>query len=69
MAPGSWLDGRALEEARPAEEGVPVLGIASPNGDWFGTPAGHTRLAPEDTRVVYGRSECHTPHSRKGRRP
>lgn len=54
---GSWLDGSSLEEARPAAEGVLVLGIASPTGEWFGTPAGDTRLGPEDTLVVYGRSD------------
>lgn len=57
VTPGSWLDGQSLEEARPAEEGVLVLGVASPNGDWLGTPAGDTRLGPEDTLVVYGRSD------------
>jgi hypothetical protein len=55
---GSSLDGRALEEARPAEEGVLVLGVATPGGDWFGTPAGDTRLDAGDTLMVYGRAEA-----------
>ena len=57
VVPGSWLDGRTLVEARPAEEGVLGLRVASPNGDWLGTPAGDTPLGPEDTLVVYRRSD------------
>jgi hypothetical protein len=55
---GSWLDGRTLEEARPADEGVLVLGVSSPDGEWFGTPSGDTRFRAEDTLVVYGRAEA-----------
>jgi hypothetical protein len=55
---GGWLDGRSLSEARTAEEGVLVLGIASPDGEWLGTPRGDTRPGAGDTLVVYGRSEA-----------
>lgn len=56
--PGSWCDGRTLEEGQPAEEGVLVRGIATADGDWFGTPAGDTRLGSDDTLVVDGRTEA-----------
>jgi len=58
IEPGSWLDGRTLAEARPQKEGVLVLGIASEEGEWFGTPAGDTRLGVGETLVVYGRAEA-----------
>jgi Trk K+ transport system NAD-binding subunit len=53
---GGWLDGRTLAEVRPAEEGVLVLGVASPDGEWLGTPRGDTLIAAGDTLVVYGRT-------------
>lgn len=58
VEPDGWLDGRSLGQARPAEEGVLVLGVASPNGDWLGTPGQDTELAAGDTLVVYGRTEA-----------
>nr|WP_242463849.1 TrkA C-terminal domain-containing protein [Thiococcus pfennigii] len=53
-----WLDGRTLAEARPAAEGVLVLGVSSPGGEWLGTPGGETRVVAGDTLVVYGRTEA-----------
>ncbi|AGA90187.1 hypothetical protein Thimo_1393 [Thioflavicoccus mobilis 8321] len=53
-----WLDGRTLAEARPAAEGVLVLGVSSPGGEWLGTPGGETRVGAGDTLVVYGRTEA-----------
>lgn len=56
VEPGGWLDGRTLAEVRPAEEGVLVLGVASPEAEWLGTPRGDTLIAAGDTLVVYGRT-------------
>ncbi len=53
-----WLAGRLLAEARPAAEGILVLGINESSGRWFGTPGGDTRLGAGDTLVVYGRTEA-----------
>ena len=53
---GGWLDGRTLAEARPAEEGVLVLGVGTKAGRWLGTPGGDTRLEAGDTLVAYGRT-------------
>jgi hypothetical protein len=55
---GGWLAGRSLAEARPAAEGILVLGINESSGCWFGTPDGDTRLGAGDTLVVYGRTEA-----------
>jgi hypothetical protein len=58
IEPGSWLAGRTLEQARPNEEGVLVLGVVSPKGEWFGTPDGDTLLEGGQTLVVYGRADA-----------
>lgn len=58
VEPGSWLDGRTLAEARPAAEGVLVLGVSSPYGEWLGTPGGDTKVGAGDTLVVYGRTDA-----------
>ncbi|EGV30815.1 TrkA-C domain protein [Thiorhodococcus drewsii AZ1] len=55
---GSWLDGQPLRALRPAEEGVMVLGIAKPNGEWLGTPGGDTVARSGDRLIVYGRTEA-----------
>jgi len=58
IEPRNWLDGRTLAETRPQKEGVVVLGAASAEGKWFGTPAGDTRLSAGETLIVYGRAEA-----------
>jgi NhaP-type Na+/H+ and K+/H+ antiporter len=58
VEPGTWLEGRALSDLRPADEGVLVLGIVTRDGDWLGTPAGDTRPRAGDTLVVYGRTRA-----------
>lgn len=57
VADGSWLDGQPLRALRPAEEGVMVLGIAKPSGEWLGTPGGDTVARSGDRLIAYGRTE------------
>lgn len=58
VEPDSWLDGLTLNEARPKDEGVLVLGVVSREGEWFGTPAGDTKVRGGETLVVYGRGDA-----------
>ncbi len=51
---GDWLAGHTLEQLRLANEGVLVLGIEKPNGEYLGAPRGHTRLEPDDCLILYG---------------
>ncbi len=54
---GDWLAGHTLEQLRLANEGVIVLGIEKPNGDYVGAPRGLTRLEVDDCLIVYGTQE------------
>jgi hypothetical protein len=54
---GDWLAGHTLEQLRLANEGVLVLGIEKLNGDYVGTPRGHTRLEVDDCLILYGQQE------------
>ena len=54
---GDWLAGHTLEQLRLANEGVLVLGIEKPNGDYLGAPRGHTRLEADDCLILYGQQE------------
>lgn len=54
---GDWLAGYTLEQLRLANEGVLVLGIEKPNGDYLGAPRGHTRLEVDDCLILYGQQE------------
>ena len=57
LRPGDWLAGHTLEDLRLANEGVLVLGIEKPNGDYLGAPRGHTRLEVDDCLILYGQQE------------
>lgn len=52
---GDWLAQRQLEELDLIGEGVLVLGITRPTGDYMGAPTGATRIDPGDTVLLYGR--------------
>ena len=54
---GDWVAGRRLDEIDLPSEGVRVLGVVRPDGEYLGAPAGSTRVEPADTLVLYGRSE------------
>ncbi len=50
----SWLAGRTLDETELAQEGVLVLGIDGPDGDYIGAPHGRYEVEPGDVLVLYG---------------
>jgi K+/H+ antiporter YhaU regulatory subunit KhtT len=51
-----WLAGQTLAELKLRDEGLVVLGILRPDGSYLAVPNGDTRVEPEDTLVLYGRS-------------
>jgi hypothetical protein len=53
----SWLAGRTLSELRLRSEGVSVLGVLTPQGEYIGAPPPHQRFAAGDRLLMYGRSE------------
>ncbi|HJV04144.1 MAG TPA: TrkA C-terminal domain-containing protein [Actinomycetota bacterium] len=58
VEPQDWLADRTLAELRLADEGVLVLGIEQPGGEFLGTPRGDTVLHAEDVLVLYGRTSA-----------
>ena len=50
-----WVANRPLSEARLRDEGIVVLGIQRPGGNYLGAPDGGTRILPGDTLILYGR--------------
>ncbi|HZG37003.1 MAG TPA: TrkA C-terminal domain-containing protein [Gaiellaceae bacterium] len=55
VADDSWLAGRTLDDLSLRSEGIRVLGIARPDGTYFGAPIGTARVAAGDIVVVYGK--------------
>lgn len=55
IEPESWLASRPLEHLSLPAEGVRVLGVLRPDGDYIGAPAPELRLRPGDRLIVYGR--------------
>ncbi len=53
---GDWLAGHTLGDLALPEEGVLVLAIVRPGGEFRGTPKGHTRVEGGDVLLLYGRS-------------
>lgn len=51
-----WLAGRSLGELKLRDEGVVVLGVRKPNGEYAGVPRGTTILEPGDVLLLYARS-------------
>jgi hypothetical protein len=54
IEPGDWLAEQTLAEMKLSNEGVLVLGISKPNGEYLGAPRGRHRLAADDTVILYG---------------
>ena len=56
VQPGEWLAGRTLAEAGMSEEGVLVLGIECPGGQFIGAPGQDTEIRESDRLLLYGRT-------------
>ncbi|MFG0305965.1 MAG: TrkA C-terminal domain-containing protein [Phycisphaerales bacterium JB040] len=52
-----WLSGRSLIELDLPAEGVLVLGVTKPDGEYRGAPSGRTVLEAGDRILVYGRND------------
>jgi hypothetical protein len=55
VAEDEWLNGRRVGDILLAQEGVVVLGIRRPDGEYIGAPPVGTAFGAGDTLVVYGR--------------
>jgi len=56
IQPGEWLAGRTLAETGLSKEGVLVLGIECPGGQFIGAPAPDTQVRAQDQLILYGRT-------------
>ena len=56
VQPGEWLAGRTLADAGLSKEGILVLGIECPGGQFIGAPAQDTEIRERDRLVLYGRT-------------
>jgi hypothetical protein len=54
---GDWIVGQPLGDLRLGDEGVMVLGIVRPGGDYVGIPDKETVIDPGDTVILYGRDD------------
>lgn len=55
VRPEGWLAHRTLSELRLRSEGVSVLGVVRPGGEYIGAPPSDQRFEPGDWLLVYGR--------------
>ncbi|AEH60585.1 TrkA-C domain protein [Methanosalsum zhilinae DSM 4017] len=53
-----WLSEKTLMELNLAEEGVLVLGIQKPYGEYVGIPSADTRIKARDVLFLYGRGSA-----------
>jgi hypothetical protein len=53
-----WLAGRRLRDGGLREEGIIVLGVQTPDGEYLGVPDADTRIRANDTLVLYGRTKA-----------
>lgn len=51
---GDWLSGKTLQEVALTSEGVLVLGIQRPGGEFIGAPRGDSRIQTDDLLILYG---------------
>ncbi len=56
MQPGEWLAARTLAEAGLSNEGILVLGIECPGGQFIGAPAQGTEIRESDQLLLYGQT-------------
>lgn len=55
---GDWVSGKALIQLRLSHEGIQILGIRREDGEFIGTPTGHTVIRPGDTLLVYAEAQA-----------
>jgi hypothetical protein len=55
VEPGNPIAGRRLDDSRPADSGLLILGIERTNGEWVGAPHRDTIIELGDKLIVYGR--------------
>jgi TrkA-C domain len=67
VEPEDWLADRTLADLRLADEGVLVLGVERPGGDYLGAPRGDTVVRADDVLVLYGRTSALAELDRRGR--
>lgn len=65
--PDSWLANRHLRDCALQTEGVVVLGLECPAGQYIGAPSPATEIRPGDTLILYGCS--HHVREIEARRP
>jgi hypothetical protein len=53
-----WLAGKQLKDCRLRDEGVTVLGVYRKDGRYIGAPVAGTRIEPDDTLILYGRTDA-----------
>jgi hypothetical protein len=56
VQPGEWLCGKTLADAGLSKEGILVLGIECPGGQFIGAPAQDTEIRERDRLLLYGRT-------------
>ncbi|MDQ4099983.1 MAG: TrkA C-terminal domain-containing protein [Chloroflexota bacterium] len=57
VRPGSWLEGRQLRTLDLPAEGLLILGIVQPSGEYVGAPPADFVFSRGDTVVIYGREQ------------
>jgi len=58
VQPKDWVAEKTLGELDLTREGVLVLGVQKPDGTYIGAPTGRTKIAENDTMILYGRQEA-----------
>ena len=58
VRPGDWIAGKTLQQLKLANEGILVLGVEKPNGDYIGAPRGQTHVEGDDCLILYGRQDA-----------
>ena len=58
IQPKDWVADKTLGELNLTSEGVLVLGVQRADGSYVGAPTGRTKIAENDTMILYGRQEA-----------
>ncbi len=57
VEPGNPIAGKRLDDSRPADSGLLILGLERANGEWIGAPHKDTIVELGDKLIVYGRDD------------